>query len=98
MRIAQFRSLNNGGWSSFACRPRDKDPTEWFNVFEELLESITEAQASMAGYYNDEISKEETDNSEISNDSSGEDFIKEDQDEVELWEDAQEDLDGQSLG
>ena len=92
MRFAQFRRLNNEAWSAYARRPRDKDPTEWYNVFEELLESITEAQASMAGYVDDEASEEETANNEVSYDSSDEDPIEEDQDGEELWEDAQEDL------
>ena len=96
MEFAQFRGLDNEGWSTSVHRPRDKDPTEWYNVFEELLESIAEAQASMAGYYNDEASEDETDNSEVSYDSSDEYSIEEDQDGEELWEDAQEDLDGQS--
>ena len=79
LRFAHFRRLDNKGWSTCARRPRDKDPTEWFNVFEELLGSITEAQALMAGNIDDEASEE-------------------DQDGEELWEDAQEDLDGQSHG
>ena len=113
MRFAQFRKLNNEKWSKFARKPRDRDPTEWYYAFEELLESITEAQASMSAYLNDEASEEETANSDVSYDSSGEGSIEEDQDEEnqdeedqdeedqdeeELWEDAQEDLDGQSQG
>ena len=98
MQFAHFRKLNNEKWSIFAGKPRDNDPSEWHNAFEELLESITEAQASMAGCYNDEVSEEETANSDVSYDSSGEDPIEEDQDGEELWEDAQEDLDGQSQG
>ncbi|KAK0510246.1 hypothetical protein JMJ35_007640 [Cladonia borealis] len=96
MQYAQFRRLENEEWSTRARRPCDKDPTERYNMVEELLESITEAQASMAGYYDDEASEEETANSEVSYDSSGEDSIEEDQDGEELWEDAREDLDGQS--
>ena len=98
MRFAQFRKLNNEEWSTYACKPRDNNPTEWYYAFEELLESVTEAQASMAGYIDDEASEEETDNSEVSYDSSGEDSIEEDHDEEEVWEDAQEDLDGQYQG
>ena len=92
LRIARFRRLNNEGWSTSARKPRDNDPTEWYYAFEELGESITEAQASMAGYIDDGASEEETDNSEVSYDSSDEGSIEEDQDEEELWEDAQEDL------
>ena len=98
MQFAQFRALNNEGWSTFACKPCDKDPTEWYYVFEELLESITEAQASMAGNVDDEASEEEMENSEDSCDFSGEDSIEEDEDGEELWEDAQEDLDGEPQG
>ena len=96
VQLAQSRRLDNEGWSTYARKPRDKDPTEWYNVFEDLLESITEAQASIAGYYDDEASEEETANSEVSYDSSDEDSTEEDRDGEELWEDAQEDLDGQS--
>ena len=96
MQFAQFRRLDNEGWSTYALRPREDDLTEWYNLFEELLESITEAQASMAGCVNDEASEEEMANSEVSYDSSDEHSIEEDQDGEELWEDAQEDLDGQS--
>ena len=98
LRFARFRRLNNEGWSAFACKPRDNDPTEWYYAFEELVESITEAQASMAGYIDDGASEEETENSEVSYDSSDEGSIEEDQDEEELWEDAQEDLEEQSQG
>ena len=98
MQIARFRRLDNEEWSTLARRPRDKDPTEWYYVFEELLESITEAQASMDGNIDDEASEEETNNSEDSCDFSGEDSIEGDQDGEELWEDAQEDLDGQLQG
>ena len=95
MQFARFRALNNEEWSTLFCRPRDKDPTEWYYVFEELLESIAEAQASMAGNVDDEASEEETDNSEDSCDFSEEHSIEGDQDGEELWADAQEDLDGQ---
>ena len=98
MQIARFRRLDNEKWSTLARRPRDKDPTEWYYVFEELLESIAEAQASMAGYVDGEASEEETDNSEDSCDFSDEDSIEGDQDGEELWEDAREDLDGQLQG
>ena len=98
MQYAQFRRLDNEKWSTFAGKPRDKDPTEWYYVFEELLESISEAQASMAGYVDGEASEEETDNSEDSCDFSDEDSIEGDQDGEELWEDAREDLDGQLQG
>ena len=95
MQFASFRALNNEKWSTLFCNPRDKNPTEWYYVFEELLESITEAQASLAGNIDDEASEEETNNSEDSCDFSDEDSIEGDQDGEELWEDAQEDLDGQ---
>ena len=98
MQYAQFRALKNEKRSTYACRPRDKDPTEWYYVFKELLKSITEAQASMAGNVDNEASGEEMDNSEVSYDFSGEDSIEGDQDEEELWQDAQEDLDGQLQG
>ena len=96
MDFAQLRRLSNEEWSEFCCQPRDNDPTEWYSVFEKLLDSITEAQASMAGDIDDKASEEETANGEVSYDSSGEDSIEGDQDGEELWEDAQEDLDGQS--
>lgn len=98
MQCAQNRWLNNEGWSTWARRPRDKDPTEWYDVFEELLDSITEAQASIAGNIDDESSEGETASSEGSCDPSGEDSIEEVQDGEELWEDAREELDGQSQG
>ena len=98
MQIARFRRLDNEEWSTLARRPRDKDPTEWYYVFKELLESITGAQALMAGNVDNEASGEEMDNNEVSYDFSGEDSIEGDQDEEELWEDAREDLDGQLQG
>ena len=94
MQFAHFRKLNNEKWSTIAGKPRDKDPIEWYYAFEELLESITEAQALMAGYCYDEVSKEEAANSDFPLDASDEDPINDDQDDEELWEDAQEDLDG----
>ncbi len=95
MQHAQYRWLNNEEWSRNFRQPRDNDPTERYNAFEELQESITEAQASMAGYINDEASEEETSDSEVSCSLSDETY-EDDEDEDEFWEDAQEDLDVQS--
>ena len=93
MQYAQYRRLENKKWSREFVRPRDYDPTEWYGVFEELLESIVDAQASIAGSIDDESSEEEMADSEHSCSLSDE-TCEENEDEDELWEDAQEDLDG----
>ena len=97
MRLAQSRVLNNERWSRHFRRPRDHDPTEWYNLFEELLESIIDAQASIAGSIDDEASEEDMAGSEHSCSLSDE-ACEDNEDEDELWEDAQENLDGQSQG
>ena len=95
MQYAQYRRLNNEEWSRRYCRGRDNDPTEWYNVFEELLESIISAQASMAGSIDDEGSEEDMADSEHSCSLSDE-TCEVSEDEDVAWEDAQEDLGGQS--
>ena len=64
-------------------------------MFEELLESIMDAQASIAGSVDDEACKEEIAGSEVPRGLADEN-CEDDEDEYESWEDAQEDLDGQS--
>ena len=95
VQLAQYRRLNNEEWSRAFLRPRDKDSTEWYNVFEELLESIISAQASMAGSIDDEGSEEDMADSEHSCSLSDE-TCEVSEDEDVAWEDAQEDLGGQS--
>ena len=97
MGIAKYRMLNNERWPRHFGRPQDNDPTEWYDVFEELLESIIDAQASIAGSIDDEASEEDMADSEHSCGLSDE-TCENNEDEDELWEDAQEDLDGQSQG
>ena len=77
--------------------PRDNDPAKWFYAFEELLYSITEAQASMSECTTGDASEEEMVDSEVSYSLSDETY-EDDEDEVETWEDAQEDLDGETQG
>ena len=97
MQLAQYRALNNEGWSRLCRRLRDNDPTEWYNVFEKLVESIIEAQASMTGYINNGPGEEEMADSEVPR-SLADENGGDDEDEDESWEDAQEDLDVRSQG
>lgn len=94
IQFARDRALNNEGWSRCRCRPRDNDPIEWYYVFEKLLGSIIDAQASMAGSIDNEASEEDMAGSEVPRnlaDGTCEDY----EDEDESWEDAQEELGGQ---
>ena len=93
VRLAQYRVVNNKKWSRKFCRPRDNDPTEWYGVFEKLLESIIEAQASIAGPIDDEASEEEVAGSEVPRGLADENCVD---DEDESWEDAQEEFNEQS--
>ena len=95
MQYAQYRGMNNEEWSREFFQARDKDSMEWYNVFEGLLESIIEAQTSIAGYIDDEGSEEDTAKSEHSYSLSDE-TCEDSEDEDAAWEDAQEDLDGKS--
>ena len=95
VQIAQYRRLNNEEWSRRFLQPRDNDPTEWYYVFEELLDSIIDAQASIAGSIDDEASEEDMAESEHSYSFSDE-TCEDSEDEDVAWEDAQEDLEGQS--
>ena len=97
LELARFRALNNEEWSKIFCRLRDNDPTEWYNVFEKLLDSIIEAQASMAGYIDDEECEEEMAGSEVPC-TLADEGCEDEEDEDEFWEDAQEGLGGQSQG
>ena len=94
LELAQYRSWDNEGWSRHHCRPRDNDPTEWYEVFEELLESVIEAQASIAGSIDDEANEEDVADNEHTCRLSNE-TCEDDEDEDESWEDAQEELGGQ---
>ena len=95
VQYAQHRKLKNKEWPREFFRPRDNDPTEWYNVFEELLDSIIEAQASMAGSIDDVASGEDMANSEHSC-SLLDETCEDSEDEDVTWEDAQEDLEEQS--
>ena len=95
VQIAQYRRLNNKEWSRRFLQPRDNDPTEWYYVFEELLDSIIDAQASIAGSIDDEASEEDMAESEHSYSFSDE-TCEDSEDEDVAWEDAQEALEGQS--
>ena len=97
LELAQYRRSENEKWSRRFCRPRDNDPTEWYGVFEELLESIIDAQASIAGSIDDEASQEEIAGREVPR-SLADENCEDGGDEDELWEDAQEGLGGQSQG
>ena len=95
VQIAQYRRLNNEEWSRRLLQPRDNDPTEWYYVFEDLLDSIIDAQASIAGSIDDEASEEDMAESEHSYSFSDE-TCEDSEDEDVAWEDAQEALEGQS--
>ncbi|KAL9117489.1 MAG: hypothetical protein Q9187_005974 [Circinaria calcarea] len=46
MELAKWRRDFNAEWSKRFNRPKDKDPVKWFNVFEDLLDSIRAADAA----------------------------------------------------
>ena len=95
LELAQYRRLKNEKWSRRYGRPRDNDPTEWYYAFEELLNSIIDAQTSMAGSIDDEASEEDMAGNEVPRSTADENY-EDDGDENESWEDAQDDLGGQS--